>query len=163
MQITLNETELHEAVEQYIIGLGILAEGTSATVTLTGGGKGNNSAEYGATLEFTKSPRPVAVSETRAGEHKVAESVGTAAVKTETAKTLVAPAGEVDDGKPPFKVDEPESAGTSVDAGKSSPGTPGSSKEPDLTEGNPENAPFAATAAEGKQSKGISLFSRQQG
>jgi len=74
MQITLNEQEIQEAVQQYIIGLGILAEGTSATVTLTGGGSGKTNAEYGATLEFSKT-RPQAAAPAQPVKREVTEVV----------------------------------------------------------------------------------------
>lgn len=138
MQITLNESELHEAVQLYIIGLGILAEGTNASVSLTGGGGGKTNSEYGATLEFTKSPRR-------------AEAVEKA-VKTVEQTPVVA----LSDNSETL----PQDAGT-ASPGKSSVDTQGSSQEPDLTKENPENGPYNDIAAEGPASKGVSLFNRQ--
>lgn len=146
MQITLNEQELQEAVQQYIIGLGILAEGTNATVTLTGGGKGNSSAEYGATLEFRKAqPQTVAPAPAAPVKREVAEAVpeptlvvGRVSEKSESTPEVVAEAS----------------------VGKSPVATPASSQEPDVTEENSDNSPFKTVAEEGPKSKGVSLFNR---
>lgn len=146
MQITLNEQEIQEAVQQYIIGLGILAEGTNATVTLTGGGKGNNSADYGATLEFSKT-RPQAAAPAQPVKREVTEVVA-----AREPVITPEPVSDKSEATPEVVAD--------ASVGKSQADTQASSQEPDVTEENSDNSPFKTVAEEGPRSKGVSLFNR---
>lgn len=135
MQITLNEDEIKEAIQLYVVGMGFLSPETSVAVNITGGGTGKTNSEYAASLEFSK-----------------ASPVNRLTAVSESSENRSAPA--------PAKTTAEEKAPEAALPGKSSVDTQALPQEPDITEENDDNPPFAITAAGGPESKGVSLFNR---